>query len=334
MQNESYICRAFRRANTYIEESNMKVVYKNWEDGQGLEEIQAKIYTEVSGLPARADEIRHRNNERGTDSTLYALTEDGKPLAYVTSYRYDDGTDRAGIGYPWSLRECPVEVKEKIFNDLMKHLHSQNDIKEIRTSVPLASQTKEDQIKFFREHSFSEVERGYRYTLDLDIGEASKMKLEGDAKTLVCKEATMDDIDALIEITKSDPQVQNAFPTDEAFREYFADRVLKDGHCVMLKKGEVVLAASAPLKLQPDGRAVVGEEERTIMRFTAVRPGHEYAWKRLVTEVAKQAKKAGWADTPLRVTYGYSASGAIAQGIADLRPEVEPYSIVYKYEKK
>ncbi|TFF91343.1 hypothetical protein EU545_04380, partial [Candidatus Thorarchaeota archaeon] len=135
----------------------MKVIYKKWEDGEGLEEVQAKIYTEVSGLPARAEEIRHRNNDRGKDSTLYALTEDGDPLAYITSYRYDDGTDRAGIGYPWSLKNCPEDAKDTIFKDLMKHLESMDDIKEIRTSVTLNSKTRNEQIKYFEERGFTEV---------------------------------------------------------------------------------------------------------------------------------------------------------------------------------
>ena len=39
----------------------MKVKYMKWESGQGLEEVQAKIYTEVSGLPARAEQIGPRN---------------------------------------------------------------------------------------------------------------------------------------------------------------------------------------------------------------------------------------------------------------------------------
>ncbi len=312
----------------------MKVKYTKWEDEKGLEEIQAKIYTEASGLPARPDEIRHRNNDRGADSTLYALTEDGKPLAYVTSYRYDDGTDRAGIGYPWTMKDCPKEAQEKIFEDLLGHLKSQDDIKEIRTSVTLSSKIRDEQIKFLEEKGFTEVERAYRYTLDLPIDEASTMKLDSRAKDLKSREATLEDVDTLIEVTRSDPQVRNAFPSDEAFREYFTDRVLRDGHCVILFEGSKAVAASAPLKLQPDGRAVTGDEERTIMRFTAVRPGHEYAWKRLVSEIAKNAKKAGWEGTPLRVGYGFTADGVVAQGIADLRPELEPYSIVYRYEKE
>ena len=328
MTNQLACCHQFEESH------KLKVKYTKWEDNKGLEELQAEIYTEASGLPARPDEIRHRNNDRGADSTLYALTEDGKPLAYVTSYRYDDGTDRAGIGYPWAMKDCPKEAQEKIFNDLLGHLKTQDDVKEIRISVGFNSKISGDQIKFLEERGFSEVERAYRYTLDLAIEEASKMKLDAKAKGLKRKAATLDDVDTLIEVTRSDPQVRNAFPSDEAFREYFTDRVLKDGHCVILFDGDKAVAASAPLKLQPDGRAVTGDEERIIMRFTAVRPGHEYAWKRLVSEIAKEAKKAGWEATPIQVGYGYTADGVIAQGIADLRPEVEPYSIIYRYDKE
>ena len=33
----------------------MKIVYQHYEPDQGLDELQAKIYNEASGLPARAD---------------------------------------------------------------------------------------------------------------------------------------------------------------------------------------------------------------------------------------------------------------------------------------
>ena len=63
----------------------MNVIYKKWNSEEKLEEAQAKIYTGASGLPARPEEIKPRNDQRGEDSTRYALTKEGEPLAYVTS---------------------------------------------------------------------------------------------------------------------------------------------------------------------------------------------------------------------------------------------------------
>ena len=53
--------------------NRMKVKYTKWVDGKGLEDIQAEIYAEASGLPAQGWQIRDRNIQRGEDATRYAL---------------------------------------------------------------------------------------------------------------------------------------------------------------------------------------------------------------------------------------------------------------------
>lgn len=65
----------------------MKAVSRYYEPNQGLEELQAKIYPENSGHPATAVQIRERFKveKRDLKTVHYALTDDGKPLAYVQS---------------------------------------------------------------------------------------------------------------------------------------------------------------------------------------------------------------------------------------------------------
>ncbi len=309
----------------------MNVVYKKWNPEEKLEEAQAKIYTGVSGLPARPEEIKPRNNERGVDSTRYALTKDGAPLAYVTSWISDDTPGQGGIGYPWSFPDCPPEAKEKIFDELFTHLKKDKKLKDIRTGIVLTSKVAKDQIKFFEERGFQEVERAYRYSKDLDIEKMASKKLEGKAATLTSRPATNDDVDLLIDVALSDPQLNRAFPDEAGFRNYFENRVLKDGHAVLLLDGDKVVAASAPLKMEPNGVFLLGDDERTLMRFTAIRPGYNFAWKRLVVEIAKEVKKAGWKDTPLRVSFGFSTEGAIASGVAGLSPEMDEFELFMKY---
>ena len=122
----------------------MKVQYKKWESGKGLEEIQANIYTEVSGLPAQAEQIGPRNDERGEDATRYVLTEDGKPLAYVTSATDTDQPQRGFIGYPWSMKDCTTVEKEKIFTELMDQIYNLDGINQIRSGVVIGSKTKKE----------------------------------------------------------------------------------------------------------------------------------------------------------------------------------------------
>ncbi len=307
----------------------MGIIYKNWEPNQGLEEIQAKIYTEVSGLGANAEQIGPRNDQRGTEATKYALTKDGAPLAYVTSYMDNTEPSRAGIGYPWSMPDCPKEAKEKIFNDVLAHLKAKDGIKEIRTGIVVRSKVKNEMIDFFKENGFVEIERYYQYSADLDVEETTKTELSDEVASLTSRVAIEKDIDTLVEVCLADEFTKNAFPDEEAFRAYFKDRVLKDGHAVLVFDGDKAIAATAPLRFEPDGAFVTGDEPRIIMRFTAVRSGHEYAWQRLVVELAKECKSAGMTDIPIRTGYGYTAQGAAAIGLAQMRPELDEYQIAY-----
>ncbi len=306
----------------------MKVVYKNWIADEGLEDIQAEIYTGASGLPAQGWQIKERNIQRGPDLTRYALTEDGKPLAYVTSATDLDRKGRALIGYPWSLPDCPPDAKEKIFNEQLAYLESKDDIEEIITAVVLNSKISDQQLEWFDNRGFVEDERIYRYVLDLDVVETSKIKLEGKASELTARVATEDDIDLLIELCMADENVRSAFADEDAFRSYFKDRVFTVQGPVMLFDGDTIVAASAPLRFEADGATVTGEGEKIIMRFQAFRTGHSYAWDRLLIELAKLCKEIGWTDIPIQAGFGFSASGPQARGIARLQSELQEFEIL------
>ena len=310
----------------------MNVVYKKWNPDEKLEEAQATIYTGVSGLPARPEEIKPRNNERGVESTRYALTKEGEPLAYVTSWLSDENPTEGGIGYPWSLPDCPPEAKEKIFNELFDHLKKDKKLKDIRTGIVLTSKIAKDQIKFFKERGFEEYERAYRFTKDLDVAKMASKKLEGKAAKLTSRRATKEDVDLLTEVALSDPQLRRAFPDEDLFRNYFENRVFEAGNALLVFDGDKVVAASAALKLEPDGVFLFGEEERVLMRFTAIRPGYNYAWKRLVVEFAKVVKDAGWKDTPIRIGFGFSTGGAVASGMAGMLPEMDEFELFMTYK--
>ena len=314
----------------------MNMVYKNWESGKKYEEVQAKIYTEVSGIPVNAEQIGPRNDTRGTDATRYAFTKEGEPLAYITSDVIDQDLGRVLVGYPWSLPGCPVEVKDKLLNDMIAHLKAKEGTRVIETSVVLQSKTKDEQISYFKERGFVQNEMIYAFTKDFGVEETSKMKFDGPAGALKAKVAIDDDVDTLIEVTKVDPRMSTAFPNDDAYLPYFKDRVLKDGHAVILYDGDTAVAASAPLLFKPDGRVLLGDEERIIMRFTSIRPGYSFAWKRLLSEIAKGAKKAGWDKIPIRASFGFTTQDQLALGISEMIPEMQQVqtSFVYRGDKK
>ena len=310
----------------------MDVEYKNWESGKGLEEVQAKIYTEVSGLPARAEDIGPRNDQRGSDMTKYALTKEGEPLAYITSWQSNSEPGSYGIGYPWSLPNCPKDVKIKMFKEQLNYLKSKKDLKRIRTAVVVASKTAKDQIRFFEENGFVEDESVVRFNKDFDVKSLSKITVNTKAATLKVRIATNDDVDILIDLVKSDKQLGNYFPTREAAKGYFEGRVLKDGHAVILFDKDIAVAASALLKMDPDNFIVRADSERIIPRFVAIRPSYRYAYDRLLAELAKEALVAKWQDVPLRVGLGFETEDYAISLLAESQPEMYVYEILMAYQ--
>ena len=164
--------------------------------------------------------------------------------------------------------------------------------------------------------------------------ETSKSKVTSQAKSLTSRVATEEDIDILYEVSMADEFTNRAFPNEEAWRTYFKDRVLQDGHAVIVFDGDKAVAASAPLRYKPDEVFLSGDEEKIIMRFTSIRTGYSEAWHRLVVEVAKECKSAGWTDIPIRAGYYYTARGPAAIGLAQLKSEIEEYDIGFAFKKE
>jgi hypothetical protein len=308
----------------------LKVVYRHWEPEQGLEEIQAKIYSKVSGLPARADQIRARNLSRDPKMTRYALTEAGEPLAYITSRDSSSERGRVYIGYPWTMPGAPTEVQETLFDELFGFLKKRKNTEEIATTVVFTAKIADKQLAYWREKGFVEDERLYRYQLDFDFNEISKWKLSKELMAYTSRGATTKDLKYLYEVSQVDPSLANEFETEEARENYFKGRVLKDGHAVLLFDKDKVIAASAPLRIEPDQLFLLGDEPRVLMRFTAIRPGYEHVWKRLVFELAKEVKKAGWTDTPLRMNFNFRTNASLARIMSEMRPELEMFEAILK----
>lgn len=311
----------------------MKVVYKNWEPDQGLEDIQARIYKESAGLSFPLDQLRQENNSRGSLMSRFALTEDGKPLAHVDSTDSPSYPGKTYISYPWAMPDCPSEVQEKIFNDLLKYLENREETSEIIAAVQLFLPMVDERFDFFLRHGFTEEHRQYFYNRSLNVDEVSNWKLTGAANNLTSRPATKDDYDHLSELFKIDPEMKRGYRDEKARRDYLEGRVLKDGHVVLLFDGDTAVAASAPLRVKPDGRRLFGDEERIVMRFTAMRPTYPYAWKRLVHEVAKECVRIGWTDVPLEVLAYLRSYSSVAMGLEFIQPELMPYEALLVYEK-
>ncbi len=306
----------------------MEVKYTVWEPDKGLEDIQAKIFSHASGIPERAEVIRDRNLQRAPEMTRYALTNEGEPLAYVTARDSSSETGRTYVGYPWTMPSCPSDVQLKIFDEMMTYLDAREGTKEIGTTIIQRSNLRNTQLDFFKKRGFVEDTRIFRYILPLDVVETSNLELSEEAAALTTKVATENDMDHLVEIFLAEESLRNQISDEERIKSYFRDRVLKDGHAVILFDGDKVVAATAPLRFQPNNARVFGDEEKIIMRFTAMRPGYNYAWPRLLVELAKECKKAGWTDIKIQAESYFESNNSAMIGLAEIRPELVDFEIV------
>lgn len=312
----------------------MKVVYKKWNADKGLEDIQAKIYTEASGLPAQDWQIRNRNIHRGTDATRYALTEDEKPLAYVTSSISNSEQGRASISYPWAMPDCPPEVQMTLFNEQFEYLKNKEDIDTITTGVLLRSKIKDKQIEFFKKSGFSEYETRVHYNADFDVEETARMKLQGKAAELNARPATENDIDILVDLCMTDEHMRQAFFDKEELVSYLKERVFPMRPPTILFDREEAVAATAPIVTDSSNVNTSFDGQRIILRFRALKPGHEYAWERLLVELAKDCNAAGWADIPIIASFGFRIDGPEARAIVHMKPEFREFETCYIYRKE
>ncbi|MFW9916034.1 MAG: hypothetical protein ACFFGZ_10545 [Candidatus Thorarchaeota archaeon] len=310
----------------------MKVAYRYYEPNQGLEELQARIYTEASGLPASAEDIRARYKDQKKDpkTTLYALTDDGEPLAYVQATDSTSHPGRTHMSYPWALASCPAEAQNKIFDDLLIYLKQRKETLQI--TIPLVAESKniEERIQFLEKKGFAEKERLYYYFVDFNVTEISGWKLGEEMHSFTSRLATAKDVDHFIDVCQADPNYQ--FLTPEVATNYFHNRLLKDGRTILVFQNDLPVAIGAPLRFQPDGRIVkMGEGERIILRISATRTGYPHAWKRLLFEVSKECAALGWANIPLRTYFRFYASSTAAINLAEMRPEFEAFEYILAY---
>lgn len=309
----------------------MKVVYRHYEHNQGLEEQQAKVYMEVSGLPANAEEIKRRfkGEERDPQSARYVLTEDGQLLAYVQTSEWVARSGTHIISYPWALPECPSEAQEKIFDELLTWLQDTIRPQVIAGEVVFETPTTDERIKFFQRKGFVEKEHLYVNSVDLDLIEVSKWETNDEIASYTCRTGTIEDLDQLIEVCHADNYMRDVFPSVEEAKYFFEKTFLKDSHNKLIIKDNQVVSVG-----NPNRRKVKrgNKPEKELVSLTsATRLEHPQAWKRLLIEIAKECLRSGWENLPLRISclfFGYSMNAIF---LAELQEEIEDIAVLFVY---
>jgi hypothetical protein len=295
----------------------MKVIYRHYEPDQGLEDIQARIYNEEHGRSPKsafrevtAEQIKQRfvAEEKDPKWVRYALKEDGSPMSYIQT-SFSENPARTWIGYPWAMEDCPVEVQEKLYEEMLEYVKDKYPDNEI--VMGYLTETWKKQVTYAESKGFTISDKADFYALNTNTSKVSR-EIETDQEYIV-RMGDQDDVDILIELCKADPRLERAFPDDEAWVAYFKDRVLPEGHAILLFKDEQLVCAGAPLK--------GFTEEGIIVRFTAIRPGFQDAWKELIREIALHCKEQEWAEPLLFNSFiNKELSSQIAEELgADLR---------------
>lgn len=287
----------------------MEIEYRTYKPG--YEEKQARIYTEASGIKATAEEILQRYKADRTDPNFvrFAFNKEGKALAYCQARLEKKGS--VAIGFPWAISECQPEVQEKLFDDISTYISQKKEPKEFHYWI---RHDWEHVIKFFLRKGFTREREGLIF--DFNVLEVSKIVEEESPFT--SRVATIDDLDLLVEITRID-KILKTFMTKEAMIDYFSNKVLADGHAVLIFKDKQIVCASAPLKNSDQENG-----DHILLRFTATRKGYETAWKSLIIEIAKEcvSSRPEWNNNPLRVYV--EAGSKQASIIKTLNPIIKP----------
>jgi len=309
----------------------MKVVYRHYEPNQGLEEQQAKVYMEVSGLPADAEEIKRRfkGEKRDPKSARYVLTEDGKLLAYVQTSAWFARPGTFIISYPWALPDCPPEAQEKIFDGLLTWLQETIHPQVIAAEVVFDTPTTDERIQFFQSKGFIEKEHLYVNSVDLDLTEVSKWEMNNEIASFTCRTGTIEDLDQLVEVCHADNYMRDVFPSVEEAKYFIENDFLKDSHNKLIIKDNQVVSAGIPNRRKVKRGK---KPEKEIVSFSsATRLEHPHAWKRLLIEVAKECLRSGWENLPLRIGclfFGYSMNAIF---LAELQEKIEDIAVLFVY---
>ncbi|MHA2095625.1 MAG: hypothetical protein ACW98F_13475 [Candidatus Hodarchaeales archaeon] len=270
----------------------MEVEYRKYQPNEGLEEIQAEIFVNAqTRIPDRAypvpsvEEVvqqikeRNKNDPPDVNAIRYALTTDGKPLAYVQSHitnRYN----ATEVSFPHAMENCPPEVQDKLFKELVDYVADRDkdkgDDHQIIAGGVYRSDRKQE-IDFLKSNGFKVDRKFITYQYKSDT-----LVFEGEDKFTLQKGDLTDETDlaALFELGRVDETALEAFPKEEQLKRYYENIQRYPLKVVLIFEDELIVAA---------GAIRAEENQNPSVQFTFYRPGHESAWKRLLIHISKKA---------------------------------------------
>ncbi|MHA2009521.1 MAG: hypothetical protein ACXABO_20640 [Promethearchaeota archaeon] len=261
----------------------MGITFKFYKPDNDYEQIQADLYNNAIGKygtpgNATAEQIKERYRVEGFDNkgVQYAFDDD-KPIAYIQTRKVVE-TKQVYIGYPWSTTDCPEEVKDQMFKNMVNYLYKRDPEYKLVCGVIQDSWT---DVREFLEKYNCTVENEYKTYL-LDITSLSKLDNSG----YTSKIGTSDDEEALFELCMSEPGFSDTFQNEEAVKNFVKD-ALKELETIFIYKNDDLVSAGAVFSYEPDRNNIINT------RFTATAEYKFEYWKAYVIEIAKRLIEKG-----------------------------------------
>lgn len=268
----------------------MDINYRTYEPNQGLEEYQAKIFNHANNRNVTAKEIQERFEREKIDpkTVRYAFSKEDKPLAYVQARDYP-GIGETHIGYPWTMPECPPEVKNKLYDDLLAY------VKTRKTDLKLKMNVQADRVDFAKERGFKEERQFIQYKIKFD----SLKNYNPSDSNYILRKATEDDLEGIKNGYVEGYNITN--PTEiERITNYTKDR-FKENHLIVATHNNAIIGAAAPFV--EEGEPSPENKGQLRLRFLFSLKGHESSIPLLFKKSMELGQEANWDNHFILITF-------------------------------
>lgn len=309
----------------------MKIIYQHYSPDRGLENQQADVYMKASGLPADAEEIKRRfkGEKRDPQSARYALTEEGQLLAYVQVSKWVARPGTYIISYPWAVPECPPEVKEQIFDELLAWLVNTVQPQVITGEVVYNTPTTDDRTAFFLRKGFIEQEYLFEDSIVVKLEDVANWEISEHLTSYTCRIGTAADLNQILEVLHADNYMRDVFPSVEEATYYIEETFLKDPHNKLIFKNNQLVSMGLPYRKKITRGKMKGKE---VIGFrSATRSEYLEAWRYLLIEIAREGLDKGWNELPLQITSLFFSYSINAIHLAQMQGGLELMAVLYSY---
>ncbi|MHA1673543.1 MAG: hypothetical protein ACTSYI_07935 [Promethearchaeota archaeon] len=273
----------------------MAFTYRNYEPNQGLEAIQARIFNQAN-VPRNvtAKEIQERFGTEKIDpkTVIYAFDEKNEPVAYIQARDYP-GRKEVHLGYPWSLPNCPMDVKKKMYGDLLTYLKGRDSELNIRSNIANIPEF----TSFVKDQGF--IEDGSVVRFEVNLNSIAKAKANFADLPYTLRKATVEDYDA-VKVAYFKALGDLARQENENFNN-FVKQCLESGFMHLAMHNETIVGVCT--NTVPDAENIALNNQNVGLQFFFTLIGEENAIPMLMRNAIEIAVREQWNRDTIRIGF-------------------------------